>query len=100
RHIPLFLELVLAQVAPSLKIVRVAAVLNEAGRGRVLLKEVLTDNGGNTFPVWSTANHHWFSCRHALLCGLTLKLSRIGARSQEHGKFFLPCYWRSDAISA
>src|SRR5690606_8236898 len=31
---------------------------------------------------------------------LTLKLSRIAARSRAHGKLSLPCGWRSDAISA
>jgi hypothetical protein len=31
---------------------------------------------------------------------LTLKLSRIAARSWPHGKLFLPCGRRSDAISA
>ena len=32
--------------------------------------------------------------------GLTPKLSRIAARSWPHGKLFLPCGRRSDAISA
>ena len=32
--------------------------------------------------------------------GLTPKLSRIAARSWPHGKLFVPCGWRSDAISA
>ena len=31
---------------------------------------------------------------------LTLKLSRIAARSQAHGKLYLPCAWRSDVMSA
>jgi hypothetical protein len=31
---------------------------------------------------------------------LTPKLSRIAARSRAHGMLFVPCGWRSDAISA
>ena len=65
RHVSLKLKLLLAQVAPSLEIIRVAAVLNKPGWGGLSLEHVLTDNGGDSLTVRPAVNHHWLSSCHA-----------------------------------
>jgi len=45
RHIPFSLELLLAEVAPCLKIIWVAVVLDESDRRGFTLQHVLADNG-------------------------------------------------------
>jgi len=64
RHVSLLLKLVLTQVAPSLKVVRIVAVLDKACRSGLAAEHVLTDDGRDSLAVLSTANHHWVSCRH------------------------------------
>lgn len=64
RHTSFLLELVLAQVAPCLKVIRVAAVLDKAGQSGLPLKHVLTNNSGDQLAVFSTANHHRVSRCH------------------------------------
>lgn len=64
RHISLLLELVLAQIAPRLKIIRVAAVLDKAGQSGLPLKHVLTNNSVDQLAVLSATNHHRVSRCH------------------------------------
>ena len=79
---------------------------------RVRLLEQLSEGGVTTLihprradakaaaSVMATVVPFLFRVYRGFPCGLTLKLSRIAARSQAHDKLFLPFGWRSDAISA
>ena len=64
RHVSLLLKLVLTQVAPSLKVVRVVAVLDNPRWSGLTAEHVLADDGRNSLTVLSTANYYWVGCRH------------------------------------
>src|SRR5690606_20315165 len=51
-------------------------------------------------PSRGNTGHQDCKCQELFHSPLTPKLSRAAARSRTHGKLFMPCGWRSDAISA
>lgn len=81
RLVTLLQEFFLAAVTPCLKIIGVIAVLDESGRCRLTLEQVLADDSRDPFSVRPTIHSHWLSDRHIQLCGLTLKLTG-GSRAQ------------------
>jgi len=63
-HVALLLKLLLAVVAPCLKIIWIATVLDEPCRSWLRLQHVLTDNRRYAFSVRAAVNHHWLSSCH------------------------------------
>jgi hypothetical protein len=56
-----------------------------------LRKERKTRHEGSTTDRGRPSDQEMFCCAKKLSWALTLKLSRIGARSWRHGKLYLPC---------
>jgi hypothetical protein len=63
-HAALLLEQRLAGVAPSLLIVRVAAVLNEACLGTIWPNHVAANYGSDARAVWAALNCQWLGVSH------------------------------------
>jgi hypothetical protein len=63
-HTTLSLKGFLAGVAPSLKVIGVIRVLNEASRGRVFTYQVMADNCSNALAVGAAIDQKWFGGGH------------------------------------
>jgi hypothetical protein len=62
---PAFLfKFFLALITPSLKVVRVGAILDKSGWGRFATKHMLAYDGRCSFAMNSTVKHHWTRFRH------------------------------------
>lgn len=63
-HVSLLLEHLFAEVAPSLEVVWIIAVLYKTGRTRLRLQHMFADDCRDSFSMRVAVDHHRFSCCH------------------------------------